>query len=1593
MFIVTTSLLVCACLVPQGAAGATADTTSARSASSAFGFGLGRFSVASSPADSQAIAASCAESLNTSFGGAAANGSISTAAVVDCFSLADVAAGDWVRIGLVRGTGSSASPIWTVVDGTGNPICQAFSSGDCQLSGAGGWSVQISDYYSANSFSYSIAARRLTNPQGCSALGEPTSFSFTAPRLDGSIDGVLATKCYTFSRAVGDADGAYWFRAIRTSGTMTARWRVHGPSGSQECAGSGGDYQRCSLLASGQFALVVDDQSDTNTGSFFATAKRTTSPVGCSAPATLAFGSGSITGAVSAAGEVDCYSLADVTAGDWVRIGFAPSTGSSAAPRWTLVDGAGNPVCTQYYNSSDCQLTGASGWSLLIYEYGANTYSYSLAAYRLTDPEGCGSLGAPAAWSFAAPRIDGSIDGVLGAKCYTFSRAPGEQDGAYWFRAMRTSGTMSARWRVYGPSGSQECLSNGVDYQRCPLLASGQFTLVVDDQSDTNTGSFLLTAKRTTVPTGCTALASVAFGADPVGGNLSSGGEIDCYTLTDVSAGDAVRIAFTRSGGSGGSPRWTVVDNAGNIVCTQYYYAADCQLTGAGAWSLLVFDYGPDTFSYSIAARRLSNPQGCSSLGAPEVWSFTAPRINGVIDGALDAECYTFSRAVGEEDGGYWFRAMRTSGAMAARWRVYGPSGAQECAGSGGDYQRCQLLASGQFVLVVDDESDVNTGTFWLTPRRSTSRTGCSTLPSIAFGTAPVTGNLSTGGEIDCYTLAASSGDILTFTATGSAERLSVIDAEGQQRCYQATQCTIEGDGPFALLVYAYGTATGGYRFQGACENVPCGQSDTAVTDAVPNRVGQGEFTSTVLRGRDLELLASAKLVRGTQTVEGELQPAAPDGRAVDVRFDLADAALGAWTLEATFIDGTVRTLPNAVVVEAVRPATIGVQILGREVFRAGAPTTITVEVSNSGNVDAIAVPVMLRGLPADATITPTFAMHTPTGTAQSIEIDEVPFDPSLHTVTDEGEIFVPLLVARVQARRSVRLEYVVNVPRAIDVALRASAGACLGGARPSAAASGRVRADDPDYDCMAAIGNVMLDLVPGAACTNRVGQSVIASKAALDGMQTAASGEFAIDTGSAISWGLTIAECATEVIPPLAIAKRFVKVVSNGFDALSAVSDCLLMPASSTLSQRAVTSFDPNDILGPVGAGEQRYIAGDVPLEYRVLFENLPAATAPAQRVVITNQLNASLFDTSSLLFEEIRFGETIYRLPYASPTIDEVLDLRPSQNMLVHVTAGVTPGGQVHWELQAIDPETLAPPEDPLAGFLPPNTVSPEGEGYVAYRVNLKNLPSGQVVSNQASIVFDTNAPIATPVWTNTIDKQAPAPSVSAAGASDPAQAVITWSGTDDAAGITFWEVQASKDGGPFVIWHNAEAAGSKVFAAQESARYAFRAVARDGAGNEAQSAQSAVTLRVGGSTPPPPVAPPPVAPPPATPPAPPPAPTDVVAPTVRLGGSTIQRLGKTVFVDVTCVNENCDARLTGKALVPRIGMTNAKTYTIKKAMKLKKASRVRVKLTLSAVAIKAIRRALKARKRVSVRLAIVATDAGKNKRTLSRVLKLKL
>jgi RHS repeat-associated protein/uncharacterized repeat protein (TIGR01451 family) len=172
----------------------------------------------------------------------------------------------------------------------------------------------------------------------------------------------------------------------------------------------------------------------------------------------------------------------------------------------------------------------------------------------------------------------------------------------------------------------------------------------------------------------------------------------------------------------------------------------------------------------------------------------------------------------------------------------------------------------------------------------------------------------------------------------------------------------------------------------------------------------------------------------------------------------------------------------------------------------------------------------------------------------------------------------------------------------------------------------------------------------------------------------------------------------------------------------------------------------DPNEKLGP---GPQVHPGQRV--TYTIYFENQKSATAPAQEVFVTDNLDASL-DWSSFELGEVAFGSMVVSSLAGHQQASSRVTYGGSW---VQIEAGQTLSGrQVSWVLRTLDPNTGELPQDPLAGFLPPEDGSGRGQGHVTFSVRVRSdARLGAVVSNSAAIVFDTNPAVSTRTVTSTV------------------------------------------------------------------------------------------------------------------------------------------------------------------------------------------------------------------------------------------------
>jgi hypothetical protein len=265
------------------------------------------------------------------------------------------------------------------------------------------------------------------------------------------------------------------------------------------------------------------------------------------------------------------------------------------------------------------------------------------------------------------------------------------------------------------------------------------------------------------------------------------------------------------------------------------------------------------------------------------------------------------------------------------------------------------------------------------------------------------------------------------------------------------------------------------------------------------------------------------------------------------------------------------------------------------------------------------------------------------------------------------------------------------------------------------------------------------------------------------------------------------------------------------------------------------IVSGDPNEMDGPGGAGPANSVRNDATLAYTIRFENESDATAPAQIVVITEQLDANL-DWNTFQLGSFSFGNYTVSAPAGVDNFKARVDARSTVGVYVDIAADLNHStGVVTWTFTAIDPATGDMVTDALAGFLPPNQVSPEGDGFVSYSILPKaSLTTGAQISAKATIVFDTNAPIDTGVHVNTIDAGAPSSTANVAKYVG-SKFTVSWVGADDSggAGIDHYDVYVSDNGGAFTPFLLDTTDTSATFTGVIGHTYGFYSVATDGVG----------------------------------------------------------------------------------------------------------------------------------------------------------------
>lgn len=580
--------------------------------------------------------------------------------------------------------------------------------------------------------------------------------------------------------------------------------------------------------------------------------------------------------------------------------------------------------------------------------------------------------------------------------------------------------------------------------------------------------------------------------------------------------------------------------------------------------------------------------------------------------------------------------------------------------------------------------------------------------------------------------------------------------------------------------------------------------------------------------------------------------------------FALRGAAAGDYDLVLDNPDGTTVTRKASFTVQA-GPATpeLSVDVSGRQKIRAGVPAQYQLTVSNNGNIDAYFAVVNLA-LPASAQTRFGFAPLPPAFPGDTTDYSQI-----TGTVLDNGVAHTAIVFPIVPAGRSVSVPFETTMQgETSKVPVEATLYPCAVGSQEElrqvfGEGLGTLARERPQ--------GVALPIGPDGRCAltifSVVGGGLIAAAAAGPGAPVI--GLVALGAAMGFLLGTIVNTAITPggyALPALTLdgMKTLISTalpawaanVWNGLDILNTCDpDGSRRVAAATFVIDVVNSLDPNDKTGPAGDGSPaHHIAGGRPLVYAIGFENVKSASAPAAQVVVTDQLDAGKLDLASLTLGAITIGRTTIPVPAG---LDSFAATQPiDATMSVRIQGSLNPStGVLKWSFDTLDPQTGLPPSDPTLGFLPPNADGVQGQGYVRFTVLPKaGQPHGTEFANAASIVFDVNAPIVTPVWLNTLDLSAPASKVeSLVGQPGTTSFSVNWAATDSGSGAARYTVFVSDNGGPYTPWQSAVTNTSASYPGADGHRYDFHVVATDGAGNrEGAKSATEATIAVNGPFP---------------------------------------------------------------------------------------------------------------------------------------------
>lgn len=573
--------------------------------------------------------------------------------------------------------------------------------------------------------------------------------------------------------------------------------------------------------------------------------------------------------------------------------------------------------------------------------------------------------------------------------------------------------------------------------------------------------------------------------------------------------------------------------------------------------------------------------------------------------------------------------------------------------------------------------------------------------------------------------------------------------------------------------------------------------------------------------------------------------------------FDLRDKPIGTYTVVAE-IAGKEYKLENAFTIEQGRKAEPFVTLTGRDRTLIGRWQTYELNYGNKGNVDAVGVPLVLifsesEGLEVEF---PELILNQnpllQADTNYQKVLKSLPDYFTINSLFDEpfnGRVYyfyIPSIPANFTASMKLRLKSQKNVKVYAWVTepyfaspLDPRVEWCIRLAILKALKDGLIDLGLNEAPILGCINQIWSNYLEPSLWDAGLPDPDPSYNRPKSWMETLCSWG-----NSTLDLSMVLINCAKDFVAPLkaySVAVQIITIINDIKKNYLTDKDCREKYKGEPKEKkeiRTVTSFDPNEIVGPAGYNKQNYISDNIGFNYTIYFENLKTASAAAQEVVIVDTLDPTVFDFQSFSFGRVTWSNNqIVPLPNLKQfTID--VSLKPQNPNILRINGTFdTTRGIVRWHFMTLDSATMDFPEDPIGGFLPPNINSPEGEGSVSFTINKKkSLVHNTEFKNKAKITFDFNLPIETNTYSNHLDLKAPTSkliNIYKISYMQPNYFKITGTASDEGSGVAYRTIFASiNDGGYFPL---ATMTSDEIFIQLEpDSVYKFYSIAIDSVGN---------------------------------------------------------------------------------------------------------------------------------------------------------------